>query len=510
VASEAEVATYWYHPRHPVSETPLSENYYTPVDTTYTAIIGGEDIRGERMALSEKLVPFRGTQLQKRFKKHVAILRIEIECQYGLLRELNRREILSEKQLAYINTANQMSYEQNDRLLQTMIQQNDETIRNFMSALRATHQSHLVRYIEYDDYVEVPGGDRPLRNDEQETIRNRYSFLVEHITLQFGFLEKMCSVYGCISNDHLSAIEQESDKYNKNRKLLAILKRRSFDQFLLFYKCLSETNQLDVVHALRMSKTMTSVDVYIDVSDSKQRAEIQRIIGDQFRRMVVMSQRNIAFDAILVKIDAKLAVLVHIPRFRFYFVFESERAMRHQFDSGELKKDVELLFKYLLMDAQFPFHPVRVKFISLNDYCSSLDSAHQDVSISNTKMTGLPNDLIEQVLVKSFLVKYVKFCRTTLQPRSSIIKSLSSVCASWRAIATQGQLFRRRTFSGRLAGLTIIRDKQVSRFSTKLDTCALTLLNERIYVCNRSDIIQVYDAQTFVKLDDLVIRIKGS
>jgi len=58
--------------------------------------------------------------------------------------------------VADINTANHMAmaYEQNDRLLQIMIQQNDETIRNFMSALRTTHQSHLVRCIEHDEYVD--------------------------------------------------------------------------------------------------------------------------------------------------------------------------------------------------------------------------------------------------------------------------------------------------------------------------------------------------------------------
>jgi len=97
---------------------------------------------------------------------------------------------------------------------------------------------------------------------------------------------------------------------------------------------------------------MTSLDVYIDVSDSMRRSEIQRTIVDWFRQRVSMTQRNIGFDtgfnAILENINAKIVVLVHIPRLRLYFFFDNKkefRSMRLKFDAGLLKQYVDLMFK---------------------------------------------------------------------------------------------------------------------------------------------------------------------
>jgi len=62
--------------------------------------------------------------LQANLKKHRAVLRSTLECQFGLLDELDSRCILSTEQLHNIKAGGTM-FEQNDKLLDAVAQQTD-------------------------------------------------------------------------------------------------------------------------------------------------------------------------------------------------------------------------------------------------------------------------------------------------------------------------------------------------------------------------------------------------
>ena len=82
--------------------------------------------------------------------KHKAVMRLTLECQYGLIDELDSRFVLSEEELIDLSIIrkNHGMYRENDELLRIMIQQADVSKHEeFLLALRETNQRHLANYI---------------------------------------------------------------------------------------------------------------------------------------------------------------------------------------------------------------------------------------------------------------------------------------------------------------------------------------------------------------------------
>jgi len=70
-----------------------------------------------------------------------------LECQYGLLDELESRCVLTDEQVDLIKSK-VPSYEKNDILLREISKKKRVlNFNEFLSALEATHQSHLATYI---------------------------------------------------------------------------------------------------------------------------------------------------------------------------------------------------------------------------------------------------------------------------------------------------------------------------------------------------------------------------
>jgi len=79
--------------------------------------------------------------------KHSTLLRSKLECQYGLLDEVYSRCVLSEEQFDLIRSK-VATFEKNDILLKAIVKEtNVFKLNEFLSALEATHQSHLAMYI---------------------------------------------------------------------------------------------------------------------------------------------------------------------------------------------------------------------------------------------------------------------------------------------------------------------------------------------------------------------------
>ena len=83
-------------------------------------------------------------------RNHKAVLMSLLECEYGLLRELGRRFVLTDEEITAFKTIERYRgmYEENDKLLQVIIQQKDvEELEKFLLALKDTNQKHLANYI---------------------------------------------------------------------------------------------------------------------------------------------------------------------------------------------------------------------------------------------------------------------------------------------------------------------------------------------------------------------------
>jgi len=86
-------------------------------------------------------------------RKHKAVLRLSLECQFGLIDELDSRFVLSDEELMDISSTgkNKGIFKENDELLRIMMLQTDVTKHDdFLSALIATSQQHLATYIIND------------------------------------------------------------------------------------------------------------------------------------------------------------------------------------------------------------------------------------------------------------------------------------------------------------------------------------------------------------------------
>ena len=80
-------------------------------------------------------------------KNHRSLLKSNLECQYGLLDELEGRQVLTDEQVADVKRPQHNAFEQNDKLLSLMRQYPQTTKQGeFLGALRTTNQAHLTAY----------------------------------------------------------------------------------------------------------------------------------------------------------------------------------------------------------------------------------------------------------------------------------------------------------------------------------------------------------------------------
>jgi len=88
--------------------------------------------------------------IKKRLKKHRDMLKLNLECGFGLLDLLHQRGVLSTTEFNEIETEHAIIMK-NSLLLQMMDQKTEvRQLHEFMEALRSTNQSHLASYIMHN------------------------------------------------------------------------------------------------------------------------------------------------------------------------------------------------------------------------------------------------------------------------------------------------------------------------------------------------------------------------
>ena len=113
-------------------------------------------------------------------------------------------------------------------------------------------------------------------------------------------------------------------------------------------------------------------DVIMDSGSKNEATKIQQQILNNFARLS-KEERIMLLDHLNSVRDGGGIELISVQEthsLRLYFhisTVEALRAVRQLFDSGQLKSIVESLFNFLLTDTHF--EPVRVKLLSLVNYC---------------------------------------------------------------------------------------------------------------------------------------------
>lgn len=91
--------------------------------------------------------------------------------------------------------------------------------------------------------------DRPLTKVEWSKIKASYEYIADHIKIDFGLLEELQAV-DAMTREHIQCIESIRIPFEKIEELLAIIRRRSFNQYQQFLRCLRKTKQDDIVDIL--------------------------------------------------------------------------------------------------------------------------------------------------------------------------------------------------------------------------------------------------------------------
>jgi hypothetical protein len=190
---------------------------------------------------------------QQKLNKSKVVLKTRLECEYGLMDQLMSKRILLDCQLSIVKALQSHLSEQNDKLIEMLCLQEDfQPYADFLSALTQTNQSHLAKYIAYNEDLKAMKGDnRPLRDEEIDKLRVLRPFLVENISLT-GLPDQLLAK-GCISRMQFDSITQQAGDYSKIREMLDILQRRSVEHLKVFVSCLKSTHQEQI--ALEIERT---------------------------------------------------------------------------------------------------------------------------------------------------------------------------------------------------------------------------------------------------------------
>ena len=82
------------------------------------------------------------------------MLRTRLECQYGLMDLLMSKGVLLDYQLSKLKALQYNLFEQNDKLIEMLCLQEDaQPYADFLDALTQTNQSHLAKYLIYNEGI---------------------------------------------------------------------------------------------------------------------------------------------------------------------------------------------------------------------------------------------------------------------------------------------------------------------------------------------------------------------
>ena len=360
---------------------------------------------------------------------------ILVECldvDNGLADCLRSREVLTSEQYEKLSNKTRWdSYkEQNRELLTNMLPtrlESEHMCKMFLAALVETDQRHIFNFIHksLDDVQEQEDDHRILTVELNRIDRNLFH-LVNSIDPSPTFLDSLLRE-SCIIEQHRDRINAQQTKREKNRELLTIIRRRSYEDFETFKRVTQETqkNGILIVKLLEQDHGhVISVHCEINVEpdammSSEHTAELETEISSHLTDATILSQsmtqevssglsgmHEVGIDMIGATPSGSVIVFFSCQ------TFQSIVAFKQMVLNGELTRILEVLFNRIIgLSAIF-----RVRLIvslSESEYWSCIEEArrtiyskiksHNQQLESECYVRHMPGELLELILLKSMV-----------------------------------------------------------------------------------------------------------
>ena len=137
----------------------------------------------------------------------------------------------------------------------------------FMSALVETDQGHVFNFINNSvDSVQFNEDDcRILTMEELNRIDKNLFHMIKLIDPSPKFLESLVQE-GCITERHKERIDVHQTKSDKNKELLAIIRRRSYEDFKTFKRAVQATQNGGIIAKLHGQELNHVISVHCEIS----------------------------------------------------------------------------------------------------------------------------------------------------------------------------------------------------------------------------------------------------
>jgi len=208
---------------------------------------------------------------------------------------------------------------------------------------------------------------------------------------------------------------------------------------------------------LESNGVVTCVDATIQVIIGPPIFEAEKVIVRQYEQSKLQSSKK-TMNKIFGMTDVEIVGVEDNQSIRLYFLcatLRSLQALRHTFNFGRLKHKIDLIIFYLLTNIKSI--RIRVKFVSLVDYCKSEDYFLNDASCtvltqlsphlqgrrqplphlrdrrsSVTSIDNMPLVVTEQLLLKAFVFINLTSNKAELLQKQDAYQTLSAVQNYWR------------------------------------------------------------------------------
>ena len=357
-----------------------------------------------------------------------------IECldvDNGLADCLFSKQVLTSEQYEKLsNKSWWLSYqEQNRELLSNMLLRGLASIqacKMFLTALVETDQRHIFNFINnslglYKVQVAETDHCRILTADELNRIRRNLFHLIKLIDPSPTFLDSLLKD-GCITQPHRERIEVQQTTSDKNKELLIIIRRRSYEDFETFKRVMKTTQRNGIIiFRLFESGHVISIDSEIDMESEqlKEQKELETKISSDLTYLTILPQcltqevatglngmHEVGIDVIGATPTGSVIVYFSCQ------TFQSIVAFKQMVLKGELTHILEELFNRILgLSALFRVR--LIVFISETEYQSCIKEARraiysEDESTnihikSECYMRHMPRELLELILLKSIV-----------------------------------------------------------------------------------------------------------
>ena len=335
--------------------------------------------------------------------------------------------------------------EQNRELLSSMLPSRLESThacKMFLAALVETDQRHIFNFISKSlDDAQVNEDDdcRILTADELNIIDRNLSHLINLIDPSPIFLDSLLDA-GCITQRHRERIDAQQTKRDRNKELLSIIRRRSYEDFKTFKRVVQtiQTNGTIILKLFeRESVYVASVHCEINIEPEatmspeptiELETKISRHLTDptilpQSLTQEVASKLNGLHEVGIDMIGATPTGSVIV-----YFscqTFQSIVAFKQMVVNGELTRILEDLFNRILefktLYTRFNLfnrifglsHVTVIVSLSESEYRSCIEEARRTIYTkaipSNQQLEldcyirHLPRELLELILFKSIV-----------------------------------------------------------------------------------------------------------